>query len=109
MIDLSKRPFGCFEPDSDPDSSTGGFLEPDSGLAGQSGAENRAGRARAGRRDRASGGADGVGLGAGVSNDAGRDVGGGGMSGCRAEAGGRATRPAQGPARRIGRGGDVDG
>lgn len=105
MIDLSKRPSGCFEPDSDPDSSTGGFLEPDSGLAGQSGRENKAGGARAGRAS----GADGVGLGAGVSNDAGRDVGGGGMSGCRAEAGGRATRPAQGPARRIGRGVRVDG
>lgn len=61
MIDLSKRPDGCFEPDSDPDSSTGGFLEPDSGLAGQSGWENKAGGARAGRAS----GADGVGLGGG--------------------------------------------
>lgn len=75
MIDLSKRPSGCFEPDSDPDLTTGGFLEPDSGLAGQSGRENWAGGARAGRAS----GADGVGLGAGVSNDAGR----GGMAGWR--------------------------
>lgn len=70
MIDLSKRPDGCFEPDSDPNSSTGGFLEPDSGLAGQSGWENKAGGARAGRAS----GADGVGLGAGVSNDGGGRV-----------------------------------
>ncbi len=58
MIDLSKRPSGCFDSDSDPDLTTGGFLEPDSGLAGQSGRENRAGGARAGRAS----GADGVGL-----------------------------------------------
>lgn len=64
MIDLSKCPSGCLEPDSGPDLTTGGFLEPDSGLAGQSGRENRAGRARAGLAD-----------GAGVSNDAGRDGG----------------------------------
>ena len=50
MIDLSKRPDGCLEPDSDPNSSTGGFLEPDSGLAGQSGRENGlAGPGQAGR------------------------------------------------------------
>ena len=81
MIDLSKRPAGCLESDSGPDSSTGGFLEPDSGLAGQSGRGKQGwqGQGRQGGIGQA--GADGVGLGAGVSNDAGRADGAGGWLG----------------------------